>query len=653
MKNIFRLLAMLLMVAVVACKTDNPKTDVPADKEWCVELTSNEVMEFPAEGGEDRITWELKEVVRAASTDCVVSTEAQWIVLAEASANYCDFSVEANDGEAREGVIVITYGAQKVNVTVKQAGATDDPQPENWFAISVQEVHAGSAITQVTPADGEMYYVMYLEQVSYLQENHITTAEQLWEDDFYAFENNALQQDMNLKEYMLSASIVFQGAQRVQWNKVRPGVNSVLYVYGVKFSENGASYETVTDIAWTTIKPDYAPLQDVSFDLDLKVRGAEIELGITPENWDGHYCVKIVDANNDLYLGEGDSIDDEYMQVIADEWVAVCSGNLANGHSIETILDRICFKGAMNYEDMLNAYTLYTILVYPVAEYDGFVQVVAEPSYVTFSTEEVGESDMEINIEISNCYVRVADLKISSSNPDESYTMLITPTAYLPADYDNQTLLDYALGEFYYYTYSFKGEITSHLNTLYPETEYIVVAFGYSGGVVTTDVYTKIFKTQKEGVCELEVTDVVVGGPYRPSDLYNYDPVRFQYYTKPYYYDSVQYIVTLEVKTSEPTRDIFSYFVSEADYLWGGYDTTFYDLLIDTCDPLAITEGFWDYGAYYACAAAFDYKGDVTEMWMSELYEWTQEDYRPIEEFIEKFEASPNMQVAAVRSAKR
>lgn len=653
MKNIFRLLAMLLMVAVVACKTDNPKTDVPADKEWRVELTSNEVMEFPAEGGEDRITWELKEVVRAASNDCVVSTEAQWIVLAEASANYCDFSVEANDGEAREGVIVITYGAQKVNVTVKQAGATDDPQPENWFAISVQEVHAGSAITQVTPVDGQMYYVMYLEQVSYLQDNHISTAEQLWEDDFYAFENNALQRDMNLKEYMLSANIVFQGAQRVQWNKVRPGVNSVLYVYGVKFSENGASYETVTDIAWTTIKPDYAPLQDVSFDLDLKVSGAEIELGITPENWDGHYCVKIVDANNDLYLGEGDSIDDEFMQVIADEWVAVCSGNLASGHSIETILDRICFKGAMNYEEMLNAYTLYTILVYPVAEYDGFVQVVAEPSYVTFSTEVVGESDMEINIEISNCYVRVADLKISSSNPEESYTMLITPTAYLPADYDNQTLLDYALGDFVYYTYSFKGEITSHLNTLYPETEYIVVAFGYSGGVVTTDVYTKVFKTQKEGVCELEVTDVIVGGPYRPSDLYNYDPVRFKDYTKPYYYDSSQYIVTLEVKTSEPTSDIFSYFVSEMDYLWGGYDTTFFDLLIDSCDPFAITEGIWDYGPHYACAAAFDYKGDVTEMWMSELYEWTPDDYRPIEEFIEKFEASPNMQVAAVRSAKR
>ena len=515
----------------------------------------------------------------------------------------------------------------------------DDPQPETSFSIVVEEVHAASAITQITPEDVEMYYVMFLDEVSYLQFNGIATAEQLWEDDYAAFENGALNNNMNLKEYMVAKNIIFQGTQRVQWNNVRPGVNSVLYIYGVQFSEDGASYEPVTGIAWTTIKPEYAPLQEVAFNVEASVKGAEVELSIKPENWDGYYLVKIVDANDELYVGEGVAFDDDYMKIIADEWVVALSSNLAGGHPLENILDEVCYKGDKMIATQLDSYVLYSALVYPVAEYDGFVQVVGKPSYVNFSTEEVGKSDMEIDIEISNCYVRVADLKITSTNPDESYVLLITPTAYLPEGYDDQTLLDYALGEFSYYTYTFKGEITSHLNTLYPNTEYIVVTFGYSGGVVTTDVYTKVFKTQKEGKCELEVTDVVVGGPYRPTDLYNYDPETFKYYTKPYYYDSVQFIVTLEVKTSEPTRDIFSYFVSKDDYEWGGYDTTFYDLLIDTCDPLALTEGFWDYGAYYACAAAFDYKGDVTPMYMSELYNWTMDDFRPVEEFIEKWES--------------
>ena len=548
------------------------------------------------------------------------------------------------------GLAVVACEPETPNTPNTPEDPENNEQAEAKFDIVVEEVHAAWAITQVTPKDADMYYVMFLDEVSYLQFNNIVTAEQLWEDDYEAFESGALANNMNLKEYMVASNIVFKGAQRVQWNSVRPGVNSVLYIYGVQFSEDGASYETITDIAWTTIQPDYAPLQDVTFSLDVKVSGADVELDIKTNGWDGYYLVKIVDANDELYVGEGVEFDDNYMKLIADEWIATCSSNLAGGHPIENILEQICYKGDKVLASSLDSYVLYSALVYPVAEYDGFVQVVGKPSYINFSTEEVGKSDMEIDIEVTNCYVRVADLKITSTNPDETYVLLITPTSYLPAGYDDQTLLDYALGEFSYYTYEFKGEITSHLNTLYPNTEYIVVTFGYSGGVVTTDVYSEVFKTQKEGKCELEVTDVVVGGPYRPTDLYNYDPETFKYYTKPYYYDSVQYIVTLEVKTSQPTRDIFSYFVSKDDYEWGGYDTTFYDLLIDTCDPLALTEGFWDYGSYYACAAAFDYKGDVTDMWVSDLITWTMDDFRPIDEFIEKWEARDTMVVMGLNA---
>ncbi|MBR5865045.1 MAG: hypothetical protein IKY89_02100, partial [Alistipes sp.] len=434
------------------------------------------------------------------------------------------------------GVAVVACQPDQPETPVTPDDPNNNEQKETSFDIVVEEVHASKAITQVTPKDADMYYVMFLDEVSYLQFNNIATAEQLWEDDYEAFESGALANKMNLKEYMVASNIVFKGAQRVQWNSVRPGVNSVLYIYGVQFSEDGASYETITDIAWTTIQPDYAPLQDVTFGLDVKVSGADVELDIKTNGWDGYYLVKIVDANDELYVGEGVEFDDDYMKLIADEWIATCSSNLAGGHPIENILEQICYKGDKVLATSLDSYVLYSALVYPVAEYDGFVQVVGKPSYINFSTEEVGKSDMEIDIEVTNCYVRVADLKITSTNPDETYVLLITPTSYLPAGYDDQTLLDYALGEFSYYTYEFKGEMTSHLNTLYPNTEYIVVTFGYSGGVVTTGVYSEVFKTQKEGKCELEVTDVVVGGPYRPTDLYNYDPETFKYYTKPYYY---------------------------------------------------------------------------------------------------------------------
>ena len=642
----FAALAVVVM-AFVACQPDTPETP----KEYALEVTSETTMEFPAEGGEGVIAWKLNEVTRNNPHPAPAPTfqcEAEWITLY--AEDMGAFVVAANEGEAREAVIKVAYAEQVIEVKVKQAGA----QTVSSFDIEVQEVHAASAITQVTPTDDDMYYVMFLDEVSYLQFNGIATAEQLWEDDYAAFESGALANNMNLKAYMEAANVLFKGTKRVQWNRVRPGTQSVLYVYGVEFDEDGATYQPVTEIVWEVICPDRAPLQDVEFGLDVEVKGAEVKLNVQPENWDGYYLVKIVDYNNEFYVGEGVTFGEDYMNAISDEWVGVYSSNLSAGHSMQDILDNICYKGDMTLEFALESYVLYSALVYPVAEHDGFVQVVGEPSYINFSTEEVGQSDMDINIEVTNCYVRVADIKITPSNPDESWLLLITPTSYLPADYDDETLLDYALGEFVYYTYEFKGEMTTHMNTLYPDTEYIIVAFGYSGGVVTTDVCSKVFKTQQEGECELEVTDVVVGGPYRVSDLYAYDPVTFEYYKPPYYYDSSHFVITMEVKTSAPTTDIFSDFIYKADYDYHGYELMFYDLLIDTCEPYYFTTVEWEwtdtdiFANCYACAAAFDYKGDVTPMWMSELYQWTMDDIRPIEEFIEKWEAQSNIMVMGV-----
>ena len=187
------------------------------------------------------------------------------------------------------GMAMLAFAACETPV---QPEPDPEPQPEvNAFDIDVQEVHAASAITQVTPADKEMFYVMYLEDATYFINGGISTPEQLFEDDFTAFERNAIQNNMNLKEYMQKANILFQGTKRIQWNSVLPGKKSVLYVYGVQFAEDGASYEAVTDVEWEIIEPQYAPLQDVSFALDVEVDGAEIELSIVPENWEGYYAV--------------------------------------------------------------------------------------------------------------------------------------------------------------------------------------------------------------------------------------------------------------------------------------------------------------------------------------------------------------------------
>lgn len=643
MKIFAKILSLLCVAAIGFVACDKP-VDEPKEKPQ-VTLGATEVV-ATAEGGEYSVSYTIANAVEGAAL--TVNEDAEWISDVAVAADKITFVVAALEEEGeRSATLTVEYPeADTQTFTVKQSGA---PAPSGDFTIDVQELHASSAITQVTPGDKDMYYIMYLEEVSYFEYGGIETAEQLILDDFSAFQRGSANNDMNLKAYMEAASVLFKGTQRVKWSNVLPGVKFVLYVYGVQFNEDGSEYEAVTDIAWELIVPEYAPLQDVDFTLDCDVNGAEVTLTVEPQNWDGYYLVKFVDSNDELYVQDESVFTDDYMKIIADEWIWVYDGNLGYGFSMEDILDNTCYKGSQSINVELSSYTLYSALVYPVAEYDGFVQVVGKPAYVNFSTEEVQQSDMDINIEVTNCYVRVADIRLTPSEPDTQYMMLVTQTSYLPEDYDDDYLLDQIFGEWSYAAFTFKGEMTSHLNTLYPDTEYLIVAFGYSGGVVTTDICKKIFKTQPEGECELEVTGVNFGGPYLPSELYNYDPERFKYYGQPYAYDSIMRIIYMEVQTSEPTPDMFVAAFPKMDYDFAGHDIIFFDLLIGSCEPFEYTTLITENMPYYICAAAFDYKGDVTPMWMSEPIDWRDVETRPIAELIEKIDASEaNIQMLGI-----
>ena len=119
MRKLFYLL-LALPLAFAAC---NETPDTPVEKEYALEVTSNKVMEFPAEGGEGFVAWTLNEVTRSSPVQKPVptfTTEAEWIALD--AENLGAFTVAENEGEPREAVIRIAYLEQVEEVTVKQEG---------------------------------------------------------------------------------------------------------------------------------------------------------------------------------------------------------------------------------------------------------------------------------------------------------------------------------------------------------------------------------------------------------------------------------------------------------------------------------------------------------------------------------------------------
>ena len=139
-KNLLSLL-LALPLFLVACEPDKPVEPTP-DKEYAAELTltSDAEMNFEAEGGEGVITYTAKmvEVTREAAEPKVEATcEADWVADLTV-AETITFTVAANEAEARETKVVVTYGDKSFEVTVKQAAKGEEPDPEPEYVLDVE-----------------------------------------------------------------------------------------------------------------------------------------------------------------------------------------------------------------------------------------------------------------------------------------------------------------------------------------------------------------------------------------------------------------------------------------------------------------------------------------------------------------------------------
>ena len=160
------------------------------------------------------------------------------------------------------------------------------PEPEEAFVIELEELTGTSCITRVTPADKDMYYVMYKSDISYFGDCGITNDDELFEDDMFYFKRGAAYDGITLKSYMEQNKVLFQGTTRAAWPGIRPGEQSVVYAYGVKFNEAEDDCEMITSIAWSMIEPPLAERRTIDFDVEYSVDGANVAFDISPKGYD-------------------------------------------------------------------------------------------------------------------------------------------------------------------------------------------------------------------------------------------------------------------------------------------------------------------------------------------------------------------------------
>lgn len=561
--------------------------------------------------------------------DIAAECDADWITIRGTEDSHLIFDYQQNlESVVRGATIKVTYpNVPSVILRIKQA-----VKSEVAFDMEITSRTTTSCSTKITPSNDEVIYIAYMSEVDYLNGKEIATPQDLFQDDYDYFMAFAEQVNApKLKEFFLANYFAYQGESSIDWTGMMPGYKYVLYVYAVEFNAENNDYYLASPITYQVVTLDGPELKNVEFDVTIEVNGPHATYNIDPKDWSGKYYLSVYEEGEFMYLGADDTIDEYYTQLLIDTWISNMSSLIMSGYSAGDLLEIMCLTGNESFSETRNACTNYALVIYAVENVDGLPQIASVPQLFNFRTEEIGPSDMTFDIKVENNYARVADITITPST-NEPYTAAIITKAQVPA-MENSELMAWLNKNLIMDEY--RNEISYHLNTLTPETEYTILVYGYWGGTVTTDLYRYDFQTEAAGECENSVVRVEFNAPYSLKELEMYDPDT--YYNYGQFENMGFYAMWAEIFTEQPTNDLFYCIYKAEELVTGGTDAIFADLVSYTCNKSQFLTGMND-TLYVMCAVAMDYRGNYSEMWVSDpfSYNLNATTKRPISEYIEK-----------------
>ena len=599
-------------------------------------------VELDGKAGSYAVGYTIKNGIEG--IDIATKCEATWISNIRTEGGKLHFDYEQNlTTTERSAAVIVSYPTLN-SVIVKITQSVNDAVT---FTMSLTSQTTTSCVTTITPSDPEVTYIVYMAELKYLIGAQIGTTEALFMDDYNYFMNFANMVDApKLKEFFLANYFAYQDEQVIEWAGMMPGNEYVLYVYAVEFNEANDDYAIASPISYQLVTLDGPELTTVEFDVNIDVNGPKADYSIAPNDWNGKYYLSIYDESDYMYRSVNRPVDEEYSKLVSDIWIDMMSELVISGYTADQLLELMCLSGNVEYGETLKANTNYALVIYAIDKVDGLPQVVSTPQVFNFRTEEIGASDMTIDIKVENKYVRVADITITPS-ANEPYTAAVISKAAVPEG-SNKQIIEWLNSNLTMESYS--GEISSHINTFQPNTEYSVLAYGYWGGVVTTDLFRMDFKTDEEGECENSVIRVDYGGPYSLMELEAYDPDYF--YSYGMFEDMGWYAMWAEIFTEQPTQDLFYCIYSADKVVTQGIDAIFADLVSYTSQKTALFTGEND-KLYVMCAVAMDYRGNYSEMWMSDpfSYNYNASTKRPLSELLDKLYNTPTSERKEVKKA--
>lgn len=362
---------------------------------------------------------------------------------------------------------------------------TEENDTPSWkelsFAFQVDEPTATSVAFTITPDDDALtYFAHYIRKSAYVDDQTLKA------DDRALIEQLAADEGISFTEALTQS--LLRGEEQGEIEGLDPDTEYILYAY--RMDESGAADGAVARREFRTQLP---PEPEVTFTFTT-TNASYTSLTIATEASDPEtlFCTDLMEAVYFEQLGGNESAVLQYFTELAAYTAS------SYDMTVEELVQAMSVRGSDEYEykDLTQDTDYYAYAV--IVDENGNIS--DRCAFQKVHTPAVEASDMTIDIQVTNIKADRADVTTTPSN-DDFYLVNLFYANELSKFANDQEIIDAVIQKFGS-NIDMALKFNQRTQTFYeldPDTEWVVLAFGYESGVNTTGLFRQNFRTPKAG----------------------------------------------------------------------------------------------------------------------------------------------------------
>ena len=376
-----------------------------------------------------------------------------------------------------------------------------DPVDKPDFVIEVKNITDTSVEFTITPEDEEMTYIAMMTTKEYFDE--FEDDEAYINDDLSWLDNAAYEAGVDLSEYL--EGVLKKGAISDTQDMLDPETEYVVYAFGL--SNNGIVTSSLYKQTFKTLSTE---LTELNFEIEVTDIGYDTAtVTVTPDNDKALYFVNVFSLEEYQNYGGDESAFVAHINKLRNYYYGL-------GATADQMVANLGYVGAksLSVED-LKAGTKY--MAYAIGIDERFVAN-SLATVVEFETIAAGVADLTFEVDITKIDYDHIEGSVTPSNNDDTYICSVQYASSLEWSESEEALVESIVDDITAWedieNALKRGPMSlNSISGLQPNTDYIVVCFGYDGAPTTAPHITHFTTTDAMGnpddlVVTFEVSDI-------------------------------------------------------------------------------------------------------------------------------------------------